>query len=264
MVDEKCKMAEFKLIPDQKQDGVYILSEINDEFESLYLKVRKKEKRIYSDTEVDSLPFIFESSPHKNEWKLRKKSFLRFKSYLKIKNENLNILDLGCGNGWFSGNLSKDFNHDFFCTDVNLTELKQGERVFDSNKIKFIYADIFKADFPTDFFSLIILNASVQYFPDLNKLFERFFKLLTINGEIHIIDSPFYAFDEDHNAKKRTMDYYSSINFPGMARYYHHHTFQSLIGFNTKILYNPSSIKNKIRILFLIKDSPFPWIVIKK
>jgi len=257
-------MVEFKLRSAQKQDGVYILSEINDEFESLYLKVRNKEKRIYSDTEIDNLPFIPDSNPHKNEWKLREKSFLRFKDYLKIQNEKLNILDLGCGNGWFSGNLSKDFNHDFFCVDVNLSELKQGERVCDSEKIKFIYADIFKADFPTDFFSLIILNASVQYFFNLKKLFNRLFKLLTINGEIHIIDSPFYSVDEAQNAKKRTVDYYSSINFPGMAQYYHHHSFKELMEFNTKILYNPSSIKNKIGCLFLIKDSPFPWIVIKK
>ena len=257
-------MAEFNLSPGQKQDGVYILSEINDDFESLYLKVRKKEKRIYSDTEIDNLPFCHNTNPHKYEWLLRAKSFLRFKGYLKIKNENLNILDLGCGNGWFSGNLSKDFNHNFFCADVNLTELKQGKRVLDSKRIKFIYADIFNTDFPAQFFSLIILNASVQYFPDLKKLIDRLFKLLTINGEIHIIDSPFYAVDKVQNAKKRTMDYYSSINFPGMAQYYHHHTYQALMEFNTKLLYNPSSIKNKIRILFSIKDSPFPWIVIKK
>lgn len=257
-------MAEFKLNPKQKQGGVYILSEINDQFESLYLGVRKKENRIYSDKEVNNLPFATISNPHKDEWRLREKSFLRFKDYLKIKNENLNILDLGCGNGWFSGNLSKDFNHNFFCVDVNLTELRQGERVCNSEKIKFIYANIFKADFPTDYFGLIILNASVQYFPDLKKLFDQLFKLLTIKGEIHIIDSPFYSIDEVQSARNRTIDYYSLINFPGMAQYYHHRCYQELKEFNTKILYNPLSIKNKTKSLFLIKDSPFPWIVIKK
>jgi ubiquinone/menaquinone biosynthesis C-methylase UbiE len=257
-------MAEFKLSPKQKQEGVYVLSDINDEFESLYLKVRKKEKRIYSDTEVDNLPFTPISDSHKNEWRLREKSFLRFKDYLKAKNEILNILDLGCGNGWFSGNLSKDFDHNFFCVDVNLTELKQGKRVCESEKIKFIYADIFKTDFPTDFFNLVILNASVQYFPDLKILFEKLFELLTTNGEIHIIDSPFYSVEEIQNAKKRSLDYYSSINYPEMAQHYHHHSYKKLLGFNSKIFYNPLSIKNKIGFLFFIKDSPFPWIVIKK
>ena len=206
-------MAEFRLSPKQKLGGVYILSEINNEFESLYLKVREKEKRIYSDSEVDNLPFIPDSNPHKNEWRLREKSFLRFKDYLKSKNEILNILDLGCGNGWFSGNLTKDFNHKFFCVDINLTELKQAKRVYESEKIKFIYADIFNMDFPSDFFNLVILNASVQYFPDLKILFERLFELLTANGEIHIIDSPFYPVEEIQYAKKRTKDYYSSISF---------------------------------------------------
>jgi len=257
-------MAEFRLNSKQKQEGVYVLSEINDEFESLYLKVRKKEKRIYSDTEVDSLPLIPDSNPHKNEWRLREKSFLRFKDYLKSKNGILNILDLGCGNGWFSGNLTKDFNHKFFCVDINLTELKQGKRVCESEKIKFIYADIFNTDFPSDFFNLVILNASVQYFPDLKKLFELLFELLTRNGEIHIIDSPFYPVGEIQYAKKRSMDYYSSISFPEMAQHYHHHSIKKLLGFNSKIFYNPSSIKNKIRFLFLKEDSPFPWIVIKK
>lgn len=257
-------MAEFKLNPKQKQEGVYVLSEINDEFESLYLKVRRKEKRIYSDTEVDNLPLIPDSNPHSNEWRLREKSFLRFKDYLKSKNGILNILDLGCGNGWFSGNLTKDFNHKFFCVDINLTELKQGKKVCESEKIKFIYADIFNADFPSDFFSLVVLNASVQYFPDLKKLFERLFELLTRNGEIHIIDSPFYSVKEIQYAKKRSMDYYSSISFPEMAQHYHHHSIKKLLGFNSKVFYNPSSIKNKIRLLFLKKDSPFPWIVVKK
>lgn len=257
-------MAEFRLNPKQKLGGVYVLSEINDEFESLYLKVRKKEGRIYSDTEVDDLPFIPDSNPYKNEWRLREKSFLRFKDYIKSKNGILNILDLGCGNGWLSVNLAKDFNHNFVCVDINLTELKQGKRVCESEKIKFIYADIFNTDFPRDFFNLVILNASIQYFPDLKKLFERLFELLTTNGEIHIIDSPFYSVEEIQYAEKRTRDYYSSISFPEMTQHYHHHSIKKLLGFNSKIIYNPSSIKNKIGLLFFIKDSPFPWIVIKK
>ena len=103
-------MNEFKLNRESLQDGVYILSEINDEFETIYLKVREKEKRIYSDEELIKLPFASKTNPHKKEWDLRAKSFLRFKDYLVSKKEKINILDLGCGNGWFSGQLSKSFN----------------------------------------------------------------------------------------------------------------------------------------------------------
>jgi hypothetical protein len=104
----------------------------------------------------------------------------------------------------------------------------------------------------------------VQYFPEIRNLFERLFELLTVNGEIHIIDSPFYSIDEVQNAKNRTAKYYSSINSPGMSWYYHHHSYEQLAELNKKILYDPSSIKNKIKVLFSIKDSPFPWILIKK
>jgi ubiquinone/menaquinone biosynthesis C-methylase UbiE len=264
VVDQKYKIAEFKLNQDKKQNGVYILSEINDEFESIYLKVREKERRNYSDAEIDKLPFASKLNPHKNEWSLRVKSFLRFKKYLKAKSENLKIVDLGCGNGWFSSNLSKNSNHNIFCVDVNLTELNQGARVFKSEKLKFIYANIFTADLPKQFFDLIILNASVQYFPDIKKLLRRLCEIITSTGEIHIIDSPFYSKNESVKAKKRTEDYYSSINFPEMSKHYHHHSYEILSEFNSKIHYDTSPIKNKLGKLFLIKDSPFPWIEIRQ
>ena len=50
-------MAELKLDPSSLKDGIYILSEINNEFEKIYLKVREKENRIFSDDEVKKLPF---------------------------------------------------------------------------------------------------------------------------------------------------------------------------------------------------------------
>ncbi|MBP1683670.1 MAG: hypothetical protein H6Q27_1237, partial [Ignavibacteriaceae bacterium] len=94
MVCEKHEMAEFKLDPTSLKDGIFILSEINNEFEKIYLKVREKENRIFSDAELKQLPFASESNPHKKEWDLRAKSFQRFKEYLKSKKQNLNILDL--------------------------------------------------------------------------------------------------------------------------------------------------------------------------
>jgi SAM-dependent methyltransferase len=246
------------------EDGVYILSEINGDFEEAYLKVREKEKRIYSDKEAARLPFASEDNPHKDEWKIREKSFQRFKKYLTTKEPGLNILDLGCGNGWFCGQLSKTFGHNFYCVDVNLTELKQAARIFKSEKLKFIYADIFSTDFQISFFDLSILNSAVQYFPDLKKLIGRLLYLIKANGEIHIIDSPLYSETEVQNAKKRTSDYYSAIGFPEMAEKYFHHTWHELSGYKSDVIYHPGSIKNKIRRLFLIKDSPFPRIKISK
>jgi len=248
----------------KKEDGVYILSDINSAFESTYLKVREKEKRIYSNDELKILPFASVSNQHKKEWKLRAKSLQRFRKYLGTKEYRLNILDLGCGNGWFSGQLSRSLNHNFYNVDVNLTELKQGRRVFTSEQIKFIYSDIFTAEFPKALFKVVIVNAAIQYFPDLKKLLEKLFALITADGEIHIIDSPFYFHNEVKNARKRTADYYNSIGFPEMTNNYFHHTFHELSDFKTEILYNPFSVLKKLGKIFLTKDSPFPWIRIKK
>jgi len=190
-------------------EGVFILSPVTSTFENVYLKVREKENRIYSDAELLMLPFASSSNPHKNEWDLRAKSFLRFKEYLKTKKQNLNLLDLGCGNGWFCGQLSKTFNHHFYCVDVNLTEMKQGRKVFNSEQLNFIYADIFNSEIPTASFDIITVNAAIQYFPDLKRLLDRLIKLITATGEIHSIDSPFYSKSEVINAKNRTMVYYS-------------------------------------------------------
>jgi SAM-dependent methyltransferase len=244
--------------------GVYILSPVTSTFEDIYLKVREKENRIYSNADLILLPFASSSNLHKKEWDLRAKSFQRFREYLKTKKQDPNLLDLGCGNGWFCGQLSKSFNHNFYCVDVNLVELKQGKKVFKSENINFIYADIFNAEIPQASFDIITINAAVQYFPDLSKLLNKLLTLLKVNGEIHLIDSPIYSVDEVIKAKERTQNYYSSIGFPDMSGKYLHHTWDELSAFNFEILYQPDSLKNKIKRSFFQKDSPFPWIKITR
>jgi ubiquinone/menaquinone biosynthesis C-methylase UbiE len=247
-----------------KEDSVHILAPINNNFENTYLKVREKENRIYSDNELKLLPFASSSNPNKNEWDLRAKSFTRFRDYLRTKNNSLNILDLGCGNGWFCGQLTKTFNHHFYCADVNLTEMKQGRKVFNSQQIKFVYADIFNAEIPQASFDMITVNAAVQYFPDLKRLIKRLLTLINDKGEVHILDSPFYSKSDAVNAKKRTSDYYSSLGLPEMAGKYFHHTYDDLSNFNYRIPYNPQSLPTKLTNLFFSNDSPFPWIVVNK
>jgi ubiquinone/menaquinone biosynthesis C-methylase UbiE len=259
MSDELISLTKYPL-----NDGVYILSAVNDNFENTYLKVREKENRIYSDNELRLLPLASGSNPHKKEWDLRAKSFLRFKEYLKTKKRNLNILDLGCGNGWFCVQLSKSFNYNFYCVDVNLVELKQGRKAFNSEQIKFLYADIFNSEIPQASFDIITVNAAVQYFPNLKKLIERLLALISERGEIHIIDSPFYKPEEVDAAKKRTFEYYASLNFTEMTNNYFHHSREILSAFNYEILYDSNSILNKVKKILMMKDSPFPWIKITR
>ena len=262
MVDTKFIPEFLKEIP--KENGVYHLSQINKEFEDTYLKIRSKEKRIYSDQELSKLPFTSPSNQHHNEWRLRVKSFNRFQNYLLRKDGTLSILDLGSGNCWFSGQLSKSTYHQFICVDVNLKELEQGARIFSNSGIQFIYADIFDDRLSINYFDMIILNASVQYFPDLINLMKNLLNSLKTDGEIHIIDTPFYSQSEVKSARQRTIDYYKLLGFPEMSKKYFHHTYEDLSEFNYRILFNPQSLKVKFLKLFFRKDIPFPWILIKK
>lgn len=257
-------MDEFKLNSASLRNGVYILTEIKNDFEFIYLKVREKEKRIYLDEELKKLPFASDLNPYKKEWNLRAKSFLRFKKYLETKKQRLNVLDLGCGNGWFCGQLSKLVNHNFYCVDVNFMELEQGRRVFNSDQIKFIYADIFAAEIPKASFDIITMNAAVQYFPELNKLINRLSSLLNENGEVHILDSTFYSKSEAVNAKKRTIDYYSALGFKEMTENYYHHTWNELSEFKSEILFQPDSVANRVKRLFSKTVSPFHWLKITR
>jgi len=107
------------------KNGIYFLSEINNTFESIYLALRENEKRVCSDKEVKLLPNTSSSNQHKEEWKLRKQSLNRFISLVQKLNGKLNLLDVGCGNGWFSANIAKKESINVYALDVNKIELEQ-------------------------------------------------------------------------------------------------------------------------------------------
>lgn len=245
-------------------NGVLKISKVNESYEKIILKIRKLENKIYNDDEVKLLPFASRLNPQKNEWELKAKSFLRFKAYLSQRSSGLNILDLGCGTGWLASKILKEQNHNFYCVDINLSDLEQGARVFTSEQIKFIYADIFAIQFPRFAFDMVILNSSIQYFPDIKILMRELFYMLKPYGEIHIFDSPFYKEDNIEFVKSKIYRYYNSLGLPQMTENYFFHTLKDLSGFNINVLYDPDEIKNKLARIAFDNDSPFPWIIIKK
>ena len=245
--------------------GVYYLSEYKtSEFENLYLKVRKRENRIYEDRLLKILPDINNLHPLYNEWRIRKKSLQKIEAYLKGKNKLLNIMELGCGNGWLTHHLAMIKNSHVMGIDINRPELEQAARVFNNyNNHKFFYADIFADYFELGDFDIILMASSIQYFMDIDYLMERLCYLLKDDGEIHIIDSPVYNSAEIPNVQKRTRKYYENIGFPEMTGFYFHHSIESLNKYNPVFLDNQRK-KNFFTKFFKTNDSPFPWIMIKK
>jgi len=247
----------------KEENGVLIgsIGQINPDFELQYLKVRTSEKRVYSDEELIQLPYL-RGHQHAHEWELRNKSAQRVLKYFASKSKE-HLLDLGCGNGWFSQLLARNTAMEIIGMDVNKMELEQAARVFKQNNLKFVYGDVFKTFFPTALFNFITVNAAIQYFPDLSEILKRLLKLLKRDGEIHLIDSPFYNLKEIEAARKRTDEYYKQIGFPEMSVHYFHHSFQTLEKFGPEIMYNPSR-SSRINKLLGKKDIPFPWIKIRK
>lgn len=234
--------------------------------EVVYLAVRRKENRLYDDELVQRLPLIKKDDPYYAEWGVRMISALRLHKYLLDDHRTLRILDIGCGNGWLSNLMTQVFESRVYGIDVNMYELNQAVRVFGKNaNLTFAYCDILRNPFPTGNFDVIILAATIQYFPDLRLLIQQLQKYLAPGGAIHILDSPFYALGELETAKAKTSAYYHSLGLPAMSRYYFHHTLEELKDFNYREIYDPVTFMNKVRRKILSSaDSPFTWISISK
>jgi ubiquinone/menaquinone biosynthesis C-methylase UbiE len=247
----------------KNSNGVWLLSDYAPAHthEAAYLKVREKEGRILSDEDVKQLPSLPQNHSNYEEWQLRKPTSERFISFLNDEKKPLQVLDVGCGNGWFTAKMASLSHLQVVGLDLNLPELEQAQRLFGNSSTAFCYGNIFENVFKNESFDKVVLNASVQYFPALDLLFAALFRVLQPDGEIHILDSPFYQIQEVQNAKARTAAYYQSMGCPEMAAFYFHHSFQELAAFSPVIQPKKYSLWDKIR---RKPQSPFQWIVVRK
>jgi ubiquinone/menaquinone biosynthesis C-methylase UbiE len=228
-------------------------------FEKIYISLREKENRLYTDTQVAQLPYIKSSHIHHTEWATRKRSTARLIGYLGKLGKPLAILETGCGNGWLSARLSELPGATVTGTDINELELNQARRVFKNRtNIEFQVGDIHSM-VPDKKFDVIVFAASIQYFPSISQTLGRAFSFLKPGGEIHILDSPFYSTSEIADAEQRTKLYYRSIGYDGMIPFYFHHAIESVEIYKYKILFDPG--RRLIKLPW--RKDPFPWIRIK-
>lgn len=228
-------------------------------FEQLYIALRDKEQRLYTDAQLLHLPDIDAGHEHAKEWQVRKHSAERLIAYLTKKRTPLNILEIGCGNGWLANKLAQIPNATVTAIDINRVEIEQAKRVFKKDSLAFICGEVDANDFIADPFDVVVFAASVQYFPSLPAILHEALSTLKPNGEVHLIDTNFYTAEVAFQAAQRTLDYYSSMGCPKLAEYYFHHQMNDLDGFNYKILANPNSLLNRLQ-----KSNPFYWICINK
>jgi ubiquinone/menaquinone biosynthesis C-methylase UbiE len=237
-----------------------IPTEIADnDFEALYLAVRKYEGRVYTNEEVSQLPDISTSHKYNNEWQLRKRSAGRLMAYLAKKDTPLKILEIGCGNGWLSAKLTEIPGAQVTGLDINLTEINQARRVFNKEGLRFVNGTIDGDKLQNERFDVIVFAAVLPYFSSVAGTLQMALDKLYSRGEVHIIDTNFYTADNVTNAIQRCRDYYNAMELPSMAGRYFHHQLKELDGFKYEVLINPANIFNRIS-----KKEPFYWISITK
>nr|WP_256484418.1 class I SAM-dependent methyltransferase [Mucilaginibacter flavidus] len=231
---------------------------VDTAFGDLYIDVRNQEKRVLTDCQVMFLPDIEPTHIHYKEWQVRKRSAKRLIDYLKEKSKPLNILEVGCGNGWLSSMLLTIKGSKVTGIDVNEPEIMQAKRLFKNERLDFICAGFDPTMFSGSKFDVILFAASIQYFPSLKNILQSALSCLKGNGEIHIIDTNFYSANQVEGAARRTEQYYNDMGYPEMAAYYFHHTVNDLKPFNYRVLFNPHRLVNKMS-----KRDPFYWVTIK-
>ena len=230
----------------------------------LYLRVREREGRIYTDQVVAHLPDYPDDQALSSEWRSRADSSARLTSYLSAKKRPLSILELGCGNGWLANRLALIASTHVWGLDRNSRELVQAARVFTRPNLAFLSADIFNAPLAEQSFDVIVLASVIQYFPDLAGLIQALKTLLKLRGEIHLLDSPLYNPDELPTAQERTQKYYAALGFPEMSGYYFHHLATDLDAFSPHWFYLPGNLVARLKRIVGQDISPFPWLVIGK
>lgn len=229
-------------------------------FEKKYIVIRSLENRLCTDEELAKLPETPPEHPHHREWEIRKRSASRLIRYLGSRKKALDILEVGCGNGWLTHQLAEIPGTKITGVDINFTELQQAARVFSNDpNLRFIHGDIRSGILAERQFCCIVFAASIQYFPSLKKIIHYCLAYLKPGGEIHIVDSPLYRPEQIDRAKRNTLAYFASFGYPEMAEYYFHHNVLELRSFHHDSLYNPHSVRSRL----LRAGSPFPWIRIK-
>lgn len=116
--------------------------------------------------------------------------FNDFKKYfLKIKNQKIKILDIGCGNGRLINFLNElNLNYEYFGIDNSVEQIKNAKKNFkDKKNINFLEADILNIPFNNNEFDFIFCIATFHHLPSIenkNNALRETKRVLKENGLI--------------------------------------------------------------------------------
>lgn len=104
-------------------------------------------------------------------------------------NENIKILDLGCGEGLYTFTLANsDFRGEIVAFDFNAELLKRANNWVDKNKkINFTNGDLTKAlPFPNNYFDIIIFTEVLEHIDDEIKPLKEIYRILKNDGKLFL------------------------------------------------------------------------------
>ena len=242
-----------------KVNGVYRLGP-SSPASSLYAAVRASERRLLSDDQVRELPSARDLW-NAREWAIRARSMVRLKNVLKSQGTGLQVLEVGCGNGWLSGNLQRDGHH-VLGLDPFTEEVEQAARVFPQGPA-FALGDLLSTTIPVAVFDSVLFPASIQYFKDPVAAITKARMHLKPGGTIHVLDSVIYASErEAHQANMRSSIYFSGIGVPKMASHYYGHCLDAFRDLGALHILERPSARWHWRSMLGRSNGPFTHLII--
>lgn len=179
------------------------IPEALDRFRVDYAAHRASEGRGYSGEDLLRLPWL-ESGPFARQWAVRARTFDAFVERVvtpmaRAAARPLRVLDLGAGNGWLCHRLALQACD---CVAVDIRDDCVDGLGAASTFLEHARFDCFVAPFDEvpvadGFADLTIFNASLHYATDLHASLAEAARATRRGGTIAILDSPFYAREDD-------------------------------------------------------------------
>jgi len=143
----------------------------------------------------DDLDLPFHAKRHRQIWEIRQRNFRAFESVVARIPRGL-ALDVGAGNCWMTRYLDS-WGFDAIALDVNtsrLDGLRAGQKFINegSQFLRVRAGKMEQLPFAPDRIRLLVANGSFHYATDFCAALSEFERVLTPQGMIVILDTPFY------------------------------------------------------------------------
>lgn len=256
----------------QREQGVYLVSDPAawTAYSDRRWRLQARQFELFSDGALRKLPHTAPDHPHAARWRERSQAVDRLAEYLSRQNR-LVILEVGCGAGWLTHRLAvlrataELRPTRVWGIDVNERDLRQAVRVFvDRPGAKFLLADVHTADLPVGQFTTIVLADSLQHLADPAAALTRCLRLLSPNGEIHLLDGPVWGAPAVATARQRMARQLGSSGLEWALEDLSWPTWQMLRPFRPEVLHDPSSTNQRLERLWRPEQAPRPWLVIRR